>query len=171
MGLFLFHDLPSYVVLDTPCKIAGLLCRLRLKVSKLREHLHYRHLTVNKHAGLPADCCLLKCPLCLQDAIRNFHRYRMVNLFGNHYPFINFPQSSLSMINNNDYNQSLIAYVSSNVDEDSMEHLLFKCPSFNRFRLIFDIPTIISNDNVKLLLGQSMVSYIYYYHVVAGVNK
>ena len=39
-GAVLFSDLPSYIDLQTPYKIAGLLCRFRLKVSKLRQHLH-----------------------------------------------------------------------------------------------------------------------------------
>ena len=62
------------------------------------------------------------------------------------------------MVGNHNHQQSLTVYVSNNVEDDSLEHLLFRCSALNRYRLACDIPTVVNNDNMKLLLGQSLVS-------------
>ena len=52
---------------------------------------------------------------------------------------------------------SLIDYIINNVDDDTLDHLLFKCPSLLVHRIAHDIPDQVSNDNMKLLLGQTSV--------------
>ena len=131
-------------------------------MSKLRHHLHYRHLAITNHIGLPVNSCLLKCPVCVQEAIRNFHsnqRNQLANTFGINYPYINqLLPSSLNMVGNHNHQQLLTVYVSNSVEDDSLEHLLFRCSALNRYRLAYDIPTVVNNDNMKLLLGQSLIS-------------
>ena len=158
-GVVLFNDLPAYVLFNNHHKLSGLFCRLRLRVSKLRTDLQYRHIPVAGHIGLPAADCLVKCPLCTQakllDYVNNQRRF-LLNLFGNNYPFINqLLPSSLNDVGNDQ--RTLSSYILSNVEDDTVEHLLFKCPVLDIYRTAFDIPSVVNNENVKLLLGQIIV--------------
>ncbi len=62
---------------------------------------------------------------------------------------------------------SLADYISSNVDDDTLEHLLFTCPCLRDLRDSFNIPSVCSNNNVKLLLGQTNSGHSQWNNIVS----
>ena len=158
-GVVLFNDLPSYTMLASNRNVAGFICRLRLRVSKLRTDLKYRHLPIPDHAGLSDSEYSIKCPLCIQVKLLEYEsiqRQMLGQLFGHLHPFLN--QLLPSSLNNVGRRDQLLNDLMSVVDDDSLEHLLFKCPLFDVYRTAYDIPVIVNNDNMKLLLGQVVSS-------------